>query len=209
MNLTGNKPALFTATDRADKILDVGGWFQPFNRATHVLDIMPFETRHRQNAIDPEHDERFSADTWTMADACVAPWPFPDKYFDYSFCSHTLEDVRDPLVICKELVIFVKSRFFGLNVALGRIPEIGHEHHRWFVEVVENHVVFTAKDFRLMKHRGSIITRSDIGRKLNEIESGTYLFWENDFTYEEHIIKDCDELKNFRSDAIQKIRRCR
>jgi hypothetical protein len=28
-----------------DRILDVGGWAAPFRPATHVLDLMPFETR--------------------------------------------------------------------------------------------------------------------------------------------------------------------
>jgi hypothetical protein len=222
MILTANLPRLCDLAGRAGRVLDVGGWFRPFNLATHVLDVMPYETRHRRHPLDPGNAERFSAATWTIHDACRAPWPFPDKFFDFSFCSHTVEDLRDPIVVCAELVrvsragyietpsrereIFCKHRFFGLKAALGRMPPVGFDHHRWLVDAEGNHLRFLAKDQRLVADRRNFITRGDLGRKLTEAESGLGLFWEGRFTFEETFLDDTAKLAAWRDAALARLR---
>jgi hypothetical protein len=52
--------------------------------ATHIIDIVP--------PLTPSKAEFFNFDM------CRKPWPFPDKFFDFSYCSNTLEDIRDPMV---------------------------------------------------------------------------------------------------------------
>ena len=137
MILFDNLPRLCEIARSQDRVLDVGGWFRPFNLATHVVDIAPYETRQTFHALDPENQERFSADSWCQIDACRDPWPFADDYFDFSTCSHTLEDVPDPIAICRQLVrvskagyievpsklreIFTKQRWAGLRSLL-RLP---------------------------------------------------------------------------------------
>ena len=59
------------------RVLDAGGWYRPFNLATHVIDLNPYELRRVDDALDPEDDERFTADTWIVQDVCNSPWPFP------------------------------------------------------------------------------------------------------------------------------------
>src|SRR5665213_1978300 len=161
MILRSNLPRLREVASSCATVLDVGGWFLPFNLATHVLDLGTFDTRHRRDALDPQDEERFSSETWVVHDVCVEPWPFPDKFFDFVFCSHLLEDVRDPIAVCRELrrvaksgyletpsrlrEIYAKQRFFRLRAMLGKIPEVGFYHHRWFVEAEGSHLRFTAK----------------------------------------------------------------
>src|SRR3954469_25476314 len=78
-------------------VLDVGGWAKPFARADWVIDLMPYETRGLYGSGDQD-DERFSAATWVQHDVCArSSWPFADDQFDFAVCSHTLEDVRDPV----------------------------------------------------------------------------------------------------------------
>jgi hypothetical protein len=184
----------------SDRVLDVGGWSRPLNHATHVLDLNPYETRLREHALDIGSAERFSEKTWTRWDACRTPWPYPDKFFDFSFCSDTLQGLRDPIAVCNELVrvsksgyietasrlreIFVKNRFFFRKMMLGRIPQIGFPRHRWFVEIDHTHVRFTVKDHQIFLSREFFITRGDIGRKLTEDESRVFLFWSHKFTCE-------------------------
>jgi hypothetical protein len=187
----------------AERVLDVGGSSHPLNAATHVLDIMPYAARGEP--LDPATWPRFTEATWWTADACVAPWPFPDGYFDWSFCSHTLEDVRDPIAVIKELrrvaragyietpsrlrEIFAKARFATLRRWLGRGAEIGFYHHRWFVELSGSHLVFTAKTSEVARDTRYYVTRGEIGRKLAEDESGLCLWWEGDVSAEEFVPK--------------------
>jgi hypothetical protein len=218
MILRSNLPKLRALAGRSARVLDVGGWYQPFNLATHVIDLQPYESRRVHDAVDPEDDERFSADTWIVHEVCNAPWPFPDKAFDFVVCSNLLEDVRDPIAVCRELCrvgnagyietpsrvreIFSKERLFFAKYLLGKIPEIGFHHHRWFVEIEGTHLRFTAKTAALSANRRHYITRADIGRKLTERESGLGFFWDGGFTFEEVFVDHASDYPAFRRKAI-------
>ena len=222
MILRANLPRICKIAQVSPRVLDIGGWQQPFNLATHVVDLMPYVTRRQKDAIDPEHEPRFSAATWVVQDACTPPYPFPDKFFDFCFCSHTLEDLRDPLAVCREMVrvskagyietpsrareIFCNRRGFALRAAFGNIPQVGYDHHRWFVEIERNHVRFTIKDQRLLASRKNFLTKSDLGRKMTEAESGAALFWEDGFTFEEAQLDDPQrQLREFRDATLRRL----
>lgn len=122
-------------------ILDVGGWAAPFNRATHVIDAMPFESRGAMGFSYGGEQERFGADTWTQADFCARdPWPFEDDQFDLVLCVTTLEDVRDPIWVCQEMSRVAKAGYLEvpslLNELTWRLPGegayVGNRHHHWF-----------------------------------------------------------------------------
>ncbi len=223
MILRSNLPRLRELALAAGRVLDIGGWYQPFNLATHVVDLCPYATRRVHEALDPEDAERFTAETWLVADVCGGPLPFPDKSFDFVFCSHLLEDVRDPIAVCRELnrlgragyietpsrlrEIFSKERLFHWRAARGNVPEIGFYHHRWFVEAAGNHLRFTPKTTALLQDRRHYLTRADTGRKLSEAESGLGLFWEGGFTFEEVFIDVRDDYPDFRRRALAGLRR--
>ncbi|MEV4421999.1 methyltransferase domain-containing protein [Patulibacter sp. NPDC049589] len=135
------------ATDRTlalpddARILDVGGWAAPFNRATHVIDAMPFESRGAMGFSYGGPQERFGADTWTQTDFCARePWPFADDEFDFVLCVTTLEDVRDPIWVCQEMSRVAKAGYLEvpsiLNELTWRLPGegdyVGNRHHHWF-----------------------------------------------------------------------------
>ena len=203
------------------RVLDVGGWYRPFNLATHVLDLLPYATRRTGEPLDPEDSERFTEATWLVGDACTSPWPYPDKFFDFIVCSHLLEDVRDPIAVCREMVrvgragyietpsrcreIFTKERWSGLRALKGGMPEIGFYHHRWFVELEGTHLRFTPKTVALTESRQNYLTRRDIGRKLTEAESGLGLFWEGGFSWEEVFADPRDDYAAFRRRALAQL----
>ena len=224
MILTKNLRINIARALAAERVLDVGGWHLPLNAATHVLDLGPMATRGE--ALDPENAPRFTQETWIVADACVAPWPFPDKYFDYSICSHLLEDVRDPLAVIRELVrvskcgyvetptrlreIFAKGRFDRLKSRLFWPPEVGFYHHRWFVETDGNRLVFTAKTAEITRRRRYYITRGEIGRKLTEEESGLGIFWEGSLNAVEFFPPSIHrDLADYKRQALATLRRSR
>ena len=222
MILRSNLPRLCESARAAALVLDVGGWYRPFNLATHVIDLLPYETRRAHEALDPEDPERFSGANWAVADVCAPPWPYPDKFFDFVICSHLLEDVRDPLAVCAELTrvgragyietpsrvreIFAKRRRFSLRPRRGSVPEIGFYHHRWFVEAEGSHLRFTAKTAALAEDRRQYLTRGDIGRKLTEAESGLALFWQGGVTCAEMFADPHDDYLKFRSRALAQLR---
>ena len=216
--LRSNLPRLRDCALSAERILDIGGWYQPFNLATHVIDLCPYQTRRRHEALDPEDAESFTAETWLVADVCASPFPYPDKFFDFVVCSNLLEDVRDPLAVCRELnrvgragyvetpsrlrEIFSKERLFPLRALRGNVPEIGFYHHRWFVEAAGSHLTFTAKTTALLEDRRHYLTRGDVGRTLTEGESGLGLFWEGGFTFAEAFVDLRADYAAFRRKAL-------
>jgi SAM-dependent methyltransferase len=219
--LRKNLPAIIARARAASRVLDVGGWFLPLNVATHVLDLGSMETRGEP--LDPENPPRITKENWTIADACVAPWPYPDKHFDFSICSHLLEDVRDPLAVIRELrrvaragyvetpsrlrEIFAKNRFDYVKSRLFWPPAIGFHHHRWFVEAQGHHLVFTAKTAEVTRRRRYYLTRGEIGRKLSEEESGLGFFWEDDLTAEEFFPSSIrEDLAAYRRRAKEELR---
>ena len=82
------------------------------------------------------------AETWVERDICDRePWPFADDQFDFAVCSHTLEDVRDPVFVCAELNRVARAGYLEVPSRLeeqswGVIgPYVGWSHHRWLVDV--------------------------------------------------------------------------
>src|SRR5829696_7283972 len=132
-------------------VLDVGGWGSPWPRADWVIDLMPYDTRGLYGEFDGR-PERFSADTWVQRDICDhEPWPFADDEFDFAVCSHTLEDVRDPVWVCRELQRVARAGYVEVP---SRLEEqswgvhgewAGWAHHRWLIDVDGDGLVFGHK----------------------------------------------------------------
>jgi hypothetical protein len=54
MILRSNLPKLREFGGRSARVLDAGGWYRPFNLATHVIDVNPYESRRVDDALDPK-----------------------------------------------------------------------------------------------------------------------------------------------------------
>jgi hypothetical protein len=138
-----------------DRVLDVGGWWKPFNRADSVVDLMPYEGRGGGGSIGPG-PERFTARSWHRADVCSDGLPFPDGSFDFVYCGQTLEDVRDPIGLCRELTrvaragyLEVPSLWIECCYDVDALPNAdrypGYEKHRWMVYAEEGELLFIPK----------------------------------------------------------------
>jgi hypothetical protein len=134
-------------------VLDIGGWAAPFNRADWMLDLMPYDTRGAMGSYGPKR-ERFTARTWVERDICDhKPWPFADKQFDFTICVTTLEDIRDPIWVCSEMARVSKAGYIEVPTVQAELiynvegdgPYLGHDHHRWFVQMQGGELVFTHK----------------------------------------------------------------
>lgn len=155
LELSGNiKPS--------DLVLDVGGGDQPLSRANFVLDFMPWDFGEKRPTMFKEiwPTPYFSKKTWIQQDICAkTPWPFEDKKFDFVFCSHTLEDVRDPIWVCQEIMrvgkagyIETPSRIVESMLGFERLRYCGYSHHHWLCELNESGIEFMFKHAQLQSY---------------------------------------------------------
>lgn len=175
-----------------DLVLDVGGWASPLARADWVIDLLPYETRGLYGEPDPAA-ERFSAEAWVVRDICARePWPFADDQFDFAICSHTLEDVRDPIWVCSELsrvaragYVETPSRLEEQSLGVAG-PFAGWSHHHWLVDPVAGGLEFTFKPHALHADPAHHFTAAE-GAELTDEERVVALFWRDELRARERI----------------------
>lgn len=182
-------------------VLDAGGGKNPWFRATHILDKRDEqvgEVLHSNGKV------YFKKENWINRDFFEMPWPFPDKYFDFCICADTLEDVRDPIAIAKEIQRVSKAGYIcsptraaesnigGEKSPLGK-NLYGYFHHRWFVEIVDGALQYTMKTPLLYQHKKWLI--KDVRQKvLNYFWKDSFNVYENYLGTHENAILD---LENF------------
>lgn len=196
-----------------DLVLDVGGWAQPFDRADWVLDLLPHETRgiygyDRETAV-----ERFTPDTWVQRDVCDRePWPFADGRFDFAVCSHTLEDVRDPVWVCQELQRVARAGYVEVpsrleEQALGvHGPWAGWSHHHWLCDVQDGAIQFVFKA-PMVHFRETDHFPAGFQQTLSEEERVLQLWWEGSFPAAERVFTDSRPLDAYLADFVAEHRR--
>ena len=186
-----------------DVVLDIGGWGRPFNRANYVIDAESYETRGyygTARAAQGGDREFFSQETWIQRDICDhTPFPFADKEIDFVLCSHTLEDVRDPLWVCAEMVRVAKRGYIEVPSRVvescrGVEPgQVGWTHHRWLVDINVNHINFLMKYHMIHSHWRYSFPPSYF-RQLPERRRVQWLFWEGNFTFSEQTIHGVENI---------------
>jgi hypothetical protein len=154
-------------------VLDVGGAAAPVKRANVVIDYLPYE-KIGWKLAKGEGEVQFDEKTYVQHDICSRnPWPFSDKQFDYSICSHVLEDIRDPLWVCSEIVrvskagyIEIPSRIYESMFGIEARKFTGAAHHRWLIELADGKLQFTHKNFYVHSRAANKQKRVDDPEKL-------------------------------------------
>lgn len=192
--LAENTERLIARLGDRDLVLDVGGWAKPFARADWVLDLMPYETRglygYEQGVRE---EERFSVDTWVVRDMCARePWPFADEQFDFAICSHTLEDIRDPVWVCQELQRVAKAGYVEVPSRLEEQaygvqgPWVGWGHHHWLVDVGADSITFVFKH-HIVHGKPELQVPAERYAALSKTEKVQTLWWEGGFGASERV----------------------
>src|SRR4051812_13104847 len=177
-----------------DVVLDVGGWAKPFARADYVLDFMPYESRGLYGYDEGARaGEGFTAETWMSHDICSrVPWPFEDGQFDFAICSHTLEDVRDPVWVCQELQRVAKAGYIETPSRLEEQAHgvqgnwVGWGHHHWLIDIHENAIDFVFKH-HILHGRPELQVPHDAAASLSPEERVQTLWWEGPFAVRERV----------------------
>lgn len=196
----------------SDSVLDIGGWARPFNRADYVMDAESYETRGRYGFAQGGERERFSRTTWIQRDICDrTPFPFRDKEIDFVVCSHTLEDVRDPLWVCTEMVRVAKRGYIEVpsrvaESSRGVEPgQVGWSHHRWLIEIDGASIVFLMKYHKIHSHWRLSFPKSYL-RCLPHASTVQWLFWEGRFDAHERTIHGVENIERELEAYVGRIR---
>jgi hypothetical protein len=192
-----NLAAILDLLTPTSTVLDIGGWACPFNRANYVIDTQPYETRgyYRTIGLPPFQGgavEHFTRETWIQRDLCDrAPFPFRDKEIDFAVCSQTLEDLRDPLWVCSEMIRVAKRGYIEVPSRMAescrgweRDNQAGLSHHRWLIEIENSKVRFMMKFHNIHSHWRFSLPPS-VYKGLSEERRNQWLFWEASFETEE------------------------
>jgi hypothetical protein len=190
-----------------DLVLDVGAWAHPFARADWVLDLMPYETRGLYGEPDPD-EERFDARTWVVRDMCDhEPWPFEDDQFDFAICSHTLEDVRDPIWVCAELNRVAKAGYIEVPARFEEQTRgvhgawVGWSHHHWLVDIDDGRVEFVLKP-HLLHGRPEFWVDEEWTASQTAAAKVSSLLWKGSFDYGERIFYEPGDLHAYLADVF-------
>lgn len=193
-------------------LLDVGGWANPLSRADWVMDLMPYDTRGLYGEVDPGR-ERFTRDTWIQRDICDRePFPFEDGAIDFAVCSHTLEDVRDPVWVCAELSRVARAGYIEVPSRLEEQsygvhgPWVGWSHHHWLVDITPGRIEFVFKP-GVLQGRSDCQFPAGFAAALSAEERVQTIFWEGQFSFGERIFMTPGELDSYLSEFVDAHRR--
>ncbi|MFH1624567.1 MAG: tetratricopeptide repeat protein, partial [Pseudomonadota bacterium] len=192
-----------------DLVLDIGGGHKPFARANFVVDLLSYKERGRGGVIG-EMKEHFNESTWMTMDLCGNSLPFKDKEIDFIFCAQTVEDLRDPLWVCKEMNRVGKKGYIEFpskwiecqyNVDAGPYASqyVGYCNHKWLIEIRGNKLLFTLKTpvARIIRS----VPEHIVSKYIRDPRIWTDgFFWDDSFEYEElkidsilSLIKDIED----------------
>jgi SAM-dependent methyltransferase len=192
----------------ADLVLDVGGGASPFARADWVIDLLAYDGRGRYGPAPDPSSERFDASTWVQRDICDRdPWPFSDRQFDFTVCSHTLEDVRDPVFVCSELIRVSKAGYIEVPSRLEEQsygfqgPWAGWGHHRWLIDATDDELTFVFKH-HVLHNRPSDHFPAGFRDSLTEEERVLCFWWDGEFSYRERVLLDALSLDGYLAELV-------
>lgn len=206
--IAASRARLLEQLSESDTVLDVGGWALPLARADWVLDLMPFETRGLLGRDGAPGDERFTAATWVTRDICDhTPWPFEDGQFDFVVCSQTLEDIRDPIWVCKELQRVGRAGYVEVPSRLVEQswwvqgPWIGYGHHRWLIDFAEGSIDFVPKPHSITGIEGAGFPNG-YAQALSDEDGNHALWWEGSFGFRERLFYEDAALRSYLTEFV-------
>ena len=167
----------FLQIKKFERVIDIGAsayaWSTDY--LTHYVDIVPWNNAKCMGFVG----NICLYSTWEPILEDVKN----NGKFDFAICSHTLEDISCPQLVCemmckiaKEGFVAVPSKYVELSRNING-PYYGHIHHRWIYNKEGDEFVAYPK-LNFIEHRDwSDITQKHQGNELR-------FYWKDDFSLE-------------------------
>jgi hypothetical protein len=161
-------------------IVDVGGGLNPWQHATELVDI-------RNSSNKESRPVR-------LVDIDSEPLPYGDKQVDFIYSRHTLEDLHNPLLLCREMNRVAKAGYietpspvaeFCRGVDAGNPPWRGYLHHRYSIWHENGTLYFLPKYPCIEYANAPEAVENQLSEMLNQnpVSWNTYFLWHGSFPF--------------------------
>lgn len=165
-----------------DKIVELGPGYKPFELSNYVIDI------------DDSYSELYSEKIFLKTNINYETIPRENKFFDYCYSRHTLEDISTPFFAFNELTRVSKRGFIETpspliemmkGVDAGETTYRGYIHHRYIVwsDTDTNTIYFLPK----MPIIERIVLTEDLNRQMHYTANTQPLLWNNYYIWDENM----------------------
>ncbi|MBN1124195.1 MAG: methyltransferase domain-containing protein [Sedimentisphaerales bacterium] len=139
-----------------DTVLDVGSGDTPFRYATHLVDLTVGDDFQGHDEMPCKHLEGKP-----VYECNIENMPFEDHQFDFVYCSHVLERVKQPEKACRELMRIARRGYIETPTPAKDLcmDTTGVSHHRWGIENRDGKLIFTPYNAVQINGLGSSILR--------------------------------------------------
>jgi hypothetical protein len=166
------------AKGKCQKVIDIGasmgGWSAPY--VSHYVDINSWGNSDGKHAFIGTLTDY---ELWSS----ILDYVRKNGKFDFCICTHTLEDISNPQMVCSMMPKIANGGFVAFPskfVELGRFsgsPYLGWNHHRWIFNKEEDRLVAYPK-LSFLEHKDW----SRISRRLEADNWELQFFWKDSFT---------------------------
>jgi len=166
-------------TEGYSSVLEVGPGRKPFSKATEFVDWRSFKELDGK----PVHALNINQDML----------PLGDKSFEFVYCRHTLEDLYNPLLVCREMNRVGKAGYIETPSPIAEAAKgvdyqspawRGYHHHRYFVWGEGETLMFLPK-YPILEHILMEGVENQLIEHLNKhpLYWNTYFFWKGTLKY--------------------------
>ena len=177
-----NKIKMACVSNNFNKIVEIGPGYKPFELSNYVIDI------------DESYSELYSEKTFFKLNINYDKIPIENKFFDYCYSRHTLEDISTPFFAFNELTRVSKRGYIETPSPLIEMMKgvdalavnyRGYIHHRYIVwsDKDKNTLYFLPK-LPIIEY---LIFEKDLNKQMHYMANTKPLLWNNYYIWDENM----------------------
>jgi len=177
-----NKVKTLCISNNCNKIVELGPGYKPFDLSTYVIDI------------DETYSELYSEKTFLKLNVNYETIPRENKFFDYCYSRHTLEDISTPFFAFNELTRVSKRGYIETPSPLiemmkgvdgGETNYRGYNHHRYIVwSDKDTNTLYFLPKLPIIEY---IFFKGNLSEQMHYMANTKPLLWNNYYIWDENM----------------------